>query len=212
MSDTDSFIDEVTEEVRRDRLFGYFRRYGWIPAVIIVALVGGTAYNEWSKAQLEQAAQVRGDALLDALELEDTAEQAAAFRAIAREEEDALAAKLLAAGVETEQAADLLKSVAADEGQPQYIRDLARLKMASTEGVLSVDEAAAILAELSEPGGIYRNVAMELLVAVQLQRGDHEAALELLQAHIKDAEASSEQIQRMAELIVALGASPELAN
>ena len=212
MSDTDSFIDEVTEEVRRDRLFGYFRRYGWIPAVIIVALVGGTAYNEWSKAQLEQAAQVRGDALLDALELEDTAEQAAAFRAIAREEEDALAAKLLAAGVETEQAADLLKSVAADEGQPQYIRDLARLKMASTEGVLSADEAAAILAELSEPGGTYRNVATELLVAVQLQRGDHEAALELLQAHIKDAEASSEQIQRMAELIVALGASPELAN
>ena len=212
MSDTDSFIDEVTEEVRRDRLFGYFRRYGWIPAVIIVALVGGTAYNEWSKAQLEQAAQVRGDALLDALELEDTAEQAAAFRAIAREEEDALAAKLLAAGVETEQAADLLKSVAADEAQPQYIRDLARLKMASTEGVLSADEAAAILAELSEPGGTYRNVATELLVAVQLQRGDHAAALELLQADIKDAEASSEQIQRMAELIVALGASPELAN
>ncbi len=212
MSDTDSFIDEVTEEVRRDRLFGYFRRYGWIPAIIIVALVGGTTYNEWSKAQLEQAAQVRGDALLDALELEDTAEQAAAFSAIARDEEDALVAKLLAAGDETEQAADLLKSVAADDGQPGYIRDLARLKMASAEGVLSVDEAAAILAELSEPGGIYRNVATELLVAVQLQRGDHEAALELLQAHIKDAEASSAQIQRMAELIVALGGSPELAN
>ena len=212
MSDTNSFIDEVTEEVRRDRLFGYFRRYGWIPAVIIVALVGGTAYNEWSKAQLSQVAQARGDALLDALELENKSEQAAAFSAIARDEEDALVAKLLAAGVETEQAADLLKSVAADEGQPQYIRDLARLKMASTEGVLSVDEAAAILAELSEPGGIYRNVATELFVAVQLQRGDHEAALELLQAHIKDAEASSEQIQRMAELIVALWASPELAN
>ena len=84
--------------------------------------------------------------------------------------------------------------------------------MASTDGVLTVDEAAAILAELSEPGGVYRNVATEFLVAVQLQRGDTEAALELLQAHIIDAVASSEQIQRMAELIVALGASPELAN
>ena len=212
MSDTDSFIDEVTEEVRRDRLFGYFRRYGWIPAVIIVALVGGTAYNEWSKAQLELAAQVRGDALLDALELEDVAERAASLSTIAHEDEEALVAKLLAAGVDAEQAADLLGSIATDNTQPQYIRDLARLKMASTEGVLSVDEAAAILAELSEPGGIYRNVATELLVAVQLQRGDHEAALELLQAHIRDAEASSEQVQRMAELIVALGASPELAN
>ena len=120
MSDTDSFIDEVTEEVRRDRLFGYFRRYGWIPAVIIVALVGGTAYNEWSKAQLSQVAQARGDALLDALELENKSEQAAAFSAIARYEEDALVAKLLAAGVETEQAADLLKSVAADEAPVSY--------------------------------------------------------------------------------------------
>ena len=94
MSDTDSFIDEVTEEVRRDRLFGYFRRYGWIPAVIVFALVGGTAYNEWSKAQVAQVAQARGDALLDALELEDEAEQAAALSAIALEDEDALVAKL----------------------------------------------------------------------------------------------------------------------
>ncbi len=212
MSNTDSFIDEVTEEVRRDRLFGYFRRYGWIPAVIIVALVGGTAYNEWSKAQVAQVAQARGDALLDALELEDEAERAAAFSALAREDEDALVAKLLAAGVETEQAVDLLRSVADDGRQPQYIRDLARLKMASTEGLLTLDEAAAILAELSEPGGVYRNVATELLVAVELQRGDTAAALKLLQAHVQDAEASSEQIQRMGELIEALGAIPELAN
>ena len=212
MSDTDSFIDEVTEEVRRDRLFGYFRRYGWIPAVIIFALVGGTAYNEWSKAQVAQVAQARGDALLDALELEDEAKQAAALSAIAREEGDTLVAKLLAAGVEADQAADLLRSVAADATQPQYIRDLARLKMASTEGLLTLDEAAAILAELSEPGGVYRNVATELLVAVELQRGDTAAALKLLQAHVQDAEASSEQIQRMGELIEALGAIPELAN
>ena len=212
MSDTDSFIHEVTEEVRRDRLFGYFRRYGWIPAVIIVALVGGTAYNEWSKAQVAQVAQARGDALLDALELEDEAERAAAFSALAREDEDALVAKLLAAGVETEQAVDLLRSVADDGRQPQYIRDLARLKMASTEGLLTLDEAAAILAELSEPGGVYRNVATELLVAVELQRGDTAAALKLLQAHVQDAEASSEQIQRMGELIEALGAISELAN
>ena len=146
MSDTDSFIDEVTEEVRRDRLFGYFRRYGWIPAFIIFALVGGTAYNEWSKAQVAQVAQARGDALLNALELEDVAEQVTVLSAIASEGEDALVAKLLVAGIEAEQAADLLKSVAADDKQPKYIRDLARLKMASTDGVLTVDEAAAILA------------------------------------------------------------------
>jgi hypothetical protein len=146
------------------------------------------------------------------LELEDLAERKAALNAMAREGEDALVAKLLAAGVDAEQAADLLKTVANDDTQPQYIRDLARLKMASIDGAISVEEAAAILVELSEPGGLYRNVATELLAALELQRGDTEAALALLQAHIKDADASSEQIQRMAELIVALGAIPELAN
>jgi len=211
MSNSDSFIDEVTEEVRRDRLFGYFRRYGWIPAVIVIGLVGGTAYNEWSTVQVAQVAQARGDALLDALELEDVAERAASLSTIAHEDEDALVAKLLAAGVDAEQAADLLGSIATDDTQPQYIRDLARLKMASINGAVTVDEAAAILVELSEPGGVYRNVAMELLVALELRRGSIEAALALLQAHIKDADASSEQIQRMAELIVALGAIPELA-
>mgnify|MGYP001146846582 CR=1 FL=1 len=211
MSNSDSFIDEVTEEVRRDRLFGYFRRYGWIPAVIIIGLVGGTAYNEWSTVQVAQVAQARGDALLDALELEDVAERAASLSTIAHEDEEALVAKLLAAGVDAEQAADLLGSIATDNTQPQYIRDLARLKMASIDGAVTVDEAAAILVELSEPGGVYRNVAMELLVALELRRGSIEAALALLQAHIKDADASSEQIQRMAELIVALGAIPELA-
>jgi len=211
MSNSDSFIDEVTEEVRRDRLFGYFRRYGWIPAVIIIGLVGGTAYNEWSTVQVAQVAQARGDALLDALELEDVAERAASLSTIAHEDEDALVAKLLAAGVDAEQAADLLGSIATDDTQPQYIRDLARLKMASIDGAVTVDEAAAILVELSEPGGVYRNVAMELLVALELRRGSIEAALALLQAHIKDADASSEQIQRMAELIVALGEIPELA-
>jgi hypothetical protein len=149
--------------------------------------------------------------LLDALGLEDVAERAASLSTIAHEDEEALVAKLLAAGVDAEQAADLLGSIATDNTQPQYIRDLARLKMASIDGAVTVDEAAAILVELSEPGGVYRNVAMELLVALELRRGSIEAALALLQAHIKDADASSEQIQRMAELIVALGAIPELA-
>ncbi len=30
MSSQDSFVDEVTDELRRDRLFAAFRKYGWI--------------------------------------------------------------------------------------------------------------------------------------------------------------------------------------
>jgi fermentation-respiration switch protein FrsA (DUF1100 family) len=45
VSDTDSFIDEVTEEVRRDRLFGLMKRYGWIAALAVLLIVGGADHQ-----------------------------------------------------------------------------------------------------------------------------------------------------------------------
>ena len=46
MSDTDSFIDEVTEEVRRDRMYLLLRRWGWVGVVAVILIVGGAAFNE----------------------------------------------------------------------------------------------------------------------------------------------------------------------
>jgi hypothetical protein len=211
MSDTDSFIDEVTEEVRRDRLFSFFRRYGWIPAVVILILVGSTAYNEWNKSAAEEVAQSRGDALLSALDLEDEAEGNAAITAIATTDSGNVLASFLAAGRDQSQAADLLSGIAENTDQPDYIRDLARLKLAATPNAVSQDEAVLILLDLSVPGGLYRNVATEMLIAVELERGNLGVALALLQSHIQDAEASQAQVQRMGELLVALGSKPELA-
>ena len=64
MSDTDSFIDEVTEEVRRDRMFFMLKRYGWIAVLAILAIVGGASWREYSKAQDRSAAQALGDGIL----------------------------------------------------------------------------------------------------------------------------------------------------
>ena len=83
MSNTDSFIEEVTEEVRRDRLFGLFRKYGWIGGVVVLGIVGGAAWNEWSKARNEARAQAFGDAIIDALDTGTPEERTAAFAAIA---------------------------------------------------------------------------------------------------------------------------------
>ena len=212
MSDTDSFIDEVTEEVRRDRLFGYFRRYGWIPAVIILTLVGGTAYSEWSKSVVAQAAQVRGDALLDALDVQDKPESISALSSIVAQEDTDVVASFLLAGLDQSLASELLTVIAENMDQPKYIRDLARLKLAATPDAASKDEAVSILTDLSAPGGLYRNAATEILVALELQRGNRDVALELLQSHVQDAGATRAQVQRMGELIVALGAIPDLGN
>ena len=70
MSQSESFIEEVTEEVRRDRMFGLMRRYGWIAVLLVLMLVGSAAWIEWRKAQAQAAAQAMGDAMIAALEAE----------------------------------------------------------------------------------------------------------------------------------------------
>src|SRR6056297_2935352 len=82
VSDTDSFIEEVTEEVRRDRLFRLMRRYGWIAILAILLLVGGAAWNEWRKAQARDAAQSTGDAIIAALGRDEADARIAALERI----------------------------------------------------------------------------------------------------------------------------------
>ncbi|NNL35893.1 MAG: hypothetical protein HKP35_08755, partial [Silicimonas sp.] len=66
MSNQDSFIDEVTDEVRKDRLYALYRKYGWVAALAVILLVGGAAANEWRKASARTQAEAAGDALLTA--------------------------------------------------------------------------------------------------------------------------------------------------
>ena len=83
MSNPDSFIEEVTEEVRRDRLFAAFRKYGWIGGLVVLGIVGGAAWNEWQKSQAAARAQGFGDAMLEALDTGGAVERREAMAAAA---------------------------------------------------------------------------------------------------------------------------------
>ena len=212
MSETDSFIAEVTEDVRRDRLFGLFRRFGWIPAALIVMIVSGTAYNEWSKSKADKLAQVRGDALLAAMDTVDEVARASALNEIASQGSENIVAQMLAAGAKDENSINFLNAVIINTDQPEYIRDLAKLKLTMIPGAQTKEQKLKTLDILSQPGGIYRNAAVEILVAFELELGNPNKAIEFLKSHIQDAEASRAQVQRMAELLVALGSEPESGN
>lgn len=212
MSETDSFIAEVTEDVRRDRLFGLFRRFGWIPAALIVIIVSGTAYNEWSKSKADKLAQVRGDALLAAMDTVDEVARASALNEIASQDSENIVAQMLAAGGKDENSINFLNAVIINTDQPEYIRDLAKLKLTMIPGAQTKEQKLKTLDILSQPGGIYRNAAVEILVAFELELGNPNKAIEFLKSHIQDAGASRAQVQRMAELLVALGSEPESGN
>ncbi|WP_019953900.1 tetratricopeptide repeat protein [Yoonia vestfoldensis] len=209
MSNPDSFIDEVTEEMRREKLFGYLRRYGWIAVLIVLGIVGGTAWNEYRQAQDRAAAEAAGDALLAALAENDEAARATAMSGVAAEGNAAVIAALLTASTQEEAgdidaAAATLGAVASDAAAPAIYRDLAAIKAA----MLPVGETPARLAALealAQPGQPFRLLALEQMAYLTLETGDQPGAVAILRQIAEDAAVTRGLSERVQTLLIALG-------
>ncbi len=212
MSETDSFIEEVTEEVRRDKLFALFRKYGWIAGLIIALIVGGAAVNEWRIAARQAAAQSFGDAILSALEEKTPDARAKAIAAIAPDGAEAgvflnlMKAAARAEASDKTTALALLKKVASNPAAPEVYRQLAQLKVVILRGP-KMDKGArlAALDELAVAGKPFRLVAMEQKALVLHETGDNDKAIAVLRAILEVPGATQGLLQRAQQLIVALG-------
>lgn len=212
MSNPDSFINEVTEEVRRDKLFGYFRRYGWIAIVGVLLIVGGAAFREYRLAATQAESRAFGDAVLDALDRDDPAARSAALAAVAASgQRRALLGLLQSTDPETDKAATLaaLASVADDATLPASYRDLAVLRRVLVAGAdLPAADREALLDPIAAPGRPYRTLALEQLALLSVETGDISAAVTALEALRQDQEASPGLRRRAEQMIVALGEKP----
>ncbi|MBW7922059.1 MAG: hypothetical protein H3C51_08170 [Rubellimicrobium sp.] len=208
MSNTDSFIDEVTEEVRRDRLYAFFRRWAWLGILIVVAVVGTAAFLEWQKVRHAAAAARAGDALLDALEADDPAERATALAASGVGGPLPL---LLIAGQDMlagdrDAAIATLQALAADTRQPGVYRDLAALRAVMLQtGITPPEDRITALQPLAIPGATFAPLAEEQIALARIEAGDLAGARATLDALLADAATSSSLRNRAAALRTALG-------
>ncbi len=210
----DSFIDEVTEDLRRDRLFRAFRRFGWIAIALILALVGGAAWREYAASKAESAARQWGDAVLAA---QDAPDRVATLSGI-----DAqglagrrLLTEMLAAGAEADanlpdKAAARLIAAAETVADDPILHDLAMLKAVMVAGA-SMDAAKrdGILSELSKPGAPFELLALEQKAVALIGAGRTEDAVVLIR-QIQQKDGLSEPLRRrLGEMMITLGAAPE---
>ena len=209
MSNPESFIDEVTEEVRRDKLYATMRRYGWIGVVAVVALVGGAAFNEWQKARATSAAQTLGDSVLAAMSADDAAARAEALRAVPAEgDAQAILALLAAAEAEGDAGRADLEAVAANADLPRLYRDLATLKLVLLPGAGDADARIDMLMPLTTAGAPFRLLAEEQVALADLEAGRAPEALDRLHQIWLDEQTTQALRRRAGELIVALGGTP----
>ena len=213
MSESDSFIDEVSEELRRDRLYALMRRWGWIPILVILLLVGGAAYFEWQRSSERAAAEARGDAVLAALEAEEGEARRTALQDVEAEGDfDAVLTILEAAEAQQaddpQAAAEMLLPVAEDQGVPQPWRDLAALKAVMMgPDAMEAAEREALLERLAAPGAPFAPLAREQQIYAMIDSGAREEALAEAQALSQEAGLTRGLQERLAQVIVALGGS-----
>ena len=209
MSNPDSFIEEVTEEVRRDRLFGLFRKYGWIGGVVVVALVGGAAWTEWSKSRAEARAEAFGDAIIDALDTGTPEERRTALSAVQADGEQAgLLQLILASDPQEDRAATLaaLDKVAADASLSPGYRDLAVLRRVLVAGTdMPLADRRTALQGISVAGRPYRTLAEEQLAYLLVEEGNKDTAIAAMITLIQDQEASGPLRARLGQMVTALG-------
>ncbi|RYI32786.1 MAG: hypothetical protein EON48_04320 [Acetobacteraceae bacterium] len=217
MSNPDSFIDEVTEEVRRDRLFRLFRKYGWIGVVVILGLVGGTAWTEWSKSREAARAQAFGDGVIDALDQGTPEERREALAAVPTDAAQTAVLGLVASSDPAEDKAATLATLdklAGDTTLAPVYRDLAvlrRVLVAGTDTPLA-DRRTALEA-IAIPGRPYRVLAEEQLAYLLIEESKTEEAITALTALMQDQEASASLRARLGQVVTALGGTvPETTN
>jgi len=210
VSQTDSFLSEVAEEVRRDRLYSFFRRFGWAIAGAVLLIVGGAAWHAWSLAREQAAARAAGDALREALALPDPAARAEALAALP-EGRSTPVARMAAAGAlaeagDLQAAAARLDEIAADGAAPRLYRAAAALERVMALGdELDPSERRATLDTLAGEGEPFRLLALEQRALFHAEAGDTAAAVADLQTIVDAPEAPQGLRGRAQQLVVALG-------
>ena len=209
MTEKDSFIDEVTEEVRRDKLYLFFRRYGWILFIFALLIVGTIGWVEFTKNKNVSRAQKLGDAISNAQKIAKNGDLAALDLLANGEKPGSIIPMFMNAYFLEEknkyvEAFAQYKRIFEDDEIATLYRELAKLK-----GYFLLDyndeKAVTLLNELISPDGIFSLVALEQRAFLNISANRLEEAKEDLDSIILNPKASKPLINRVNELKRALG-------
>lgn len=205
MSETDSFIHEVTEEVRQDRMFALWKKYGPYVIGAVVIAVGAAAAWSWKQDQDRQAAEARGALLInaDTKKLEEATALPGRIDGPARLVAELTAAAALAKAGKTAEAGKIYAEIAGRTGLAPEYRDLATLQAVRLEAD-GIDPAPAV-DRIADGAGPYRLLAKEMRAARAAVAGELAAAHKELNEILVDPAVTPGLQQRAVALLLATG-------
>jgi hypothetical protein len=214
--DNETFYREVDEELRKEQLGNFWKRYGVLAIGAVVLLLGAIGgYLWWQNRQAEQAGE-RGEALIavfDDVQAGKAKEAAAKLDPIIEEGGPGYraAALLTKADIALQQgnaqaAVATFKQVAEDGEIAQPYRDLALIRQTTAEyDRLPPAEVVRRLQPLAQPGSPWFGSAGELVALAHLKQKQPQRAAPIFAALAKDETLPSSIRSRALQMAGALG-------
>ncbi|HEX4736840.1 MAG TPA: tetratricopeptide repeat protein [Allosphingosinicella sp.] len=195
--DNETFYREVDEELRRDQLLSYWKRYGKLAIAGVILFIAAIGFVIWWTNQRELKAGDRGEALLTAFEDVSTGKTASAqgkLDELAKSGNEGyrVAALLTQADMasdanQADKAVGLFRQVADDTSLPQPYRDLATVRMTALQfDKLPPQEVVSRLKPLAVAGGPWFGSAGEMVAGAYLKLNRPQDAGKLFAAIAKD--------------------------
>lgn len=219
---SETFMREVDENLRRDRLRDFFKAYGsWIILGVVLFLAASASYIWWnqhsmqrSSEQVEKIAQVykdiaSGDLAHSAQQLDEISKSGS--KAVSASAQFARAAIALQQG-DLKLATATYRTAANDGSLPGPYRNAALIRQTALEfDTLQPQEIVSRLAPLARPGEPWFGSAGEMTALAMLKQGNKQQAAQLLAAISKDSQVPEAIRTRDGQLAGTLGVQPSAA-
>ena len=204
VSDNESFIDEVTEEVRRDKLYLLIRSYGWIPLIVILAIISGSVFIEVRSSSMRIASEGLGDLLSEVLDdkignTDTISDNISKFVDSQSTLALILSAKVFENKSEFQSAISAYEEILKVDDVQKSIKDFVRFKLlllVKDDPVKTED----LLAKLITPNSAFNLLALEQKVLIEIKENNWEDAIANLNLLIADQRASQAMISRATQI------------
>jgi len=213
LSNNESFMQEVSEEVRKDRFYRILKKWGWVGIALIVALVGGASFNEWNKESKINSARNLGDRVLAAIASKDVIDLKEIE--IKNVSQDIFIKNLMSAILFSEDKLDAskkaLEEIGGIPGITKTYKDLNAFKLGLLllkSGNLTGEERFGVFEALVEPGSPFRSLAKEQQALIFIEQGKIELANKILVEITDDSETTDTLRRRVTQLRISLGSDP----
>jgi hypothetical protein len=194
---SDTFVREVDENLRRDQVEDFFKRYGgWLAAAVVLFLVASGGFIWWKQHQVKEN-EARVEKLAQAytdIASGKVAQAPQQFEELSKNGSKAVRATAMFARAavalqqgDPKQAASIYQTISGDSGFPQPYRDAALIRQTSLQfDQLQPQEVIARLQPLAKPGEPWFGTAGEMTALALIKQNKTQEAGQLFFAIAKD--------------------------